>query len=534
MIGAIAAIDTAALVDNDYIDADGLDLSVGSRPILLTDEKLLLATPLSAYQTKTYALTTENTPASAFHIITGYGGFITTLDDVDLELGSNFEVEFSDAYINTDAGGTKNLLYKDGAFRLYISGAQEVTAEIPASNSIAYDTGNDSDVLQNTVDWLAQTFTTITATTVETIYLDLLQVNNSQTLTVGIRATAAGKPTGADIVSATAAEATGWIEFNIADTPLNAATQYALVLRGATDGVRWDCDATAPTYTGGTACTSGDSGATWATDATKDFQFRVYTSKTEATAINVASGEHDVKAWADGTDLYLSIDGAVAGDGYDVVALNSVVPSNANNWLIMDNSVTVFMPYMSYYKHTVSGTQIAYYQPNDIIVDVGATGTLPDRQANGGAENGTITWGTNPGTVSFTIASLTAPSISVYTAGEEPSRSVIGNVETSDWYVEPDVGGTLLTNPFRSFVVAVSDNTTLSEIEVWRLFGLIIVVAVTVMAWAAVPKHLIIASLAAGIAIVAMVVATIWPPYALTLLALCALGAWISERSPSL
>jgi uncharacterized membrane-anchored protein YitT (DUF2179 family) len=79
----------------------------------------------------------------------------------------------------------------------------------------------------------------------------------------------------------------------------------------------------------------------------------------------------------------------------------------------------------------------------------------------------------------------------------------------------------------------VSDNTTLSELQTWRWFGILVVVMLIGIAIRLVPKHLVIACVAGGVATVALVVMTIWPLWTLTFLALFALGGWISERSPS-
>ncbi|KKN30088.1 hypothetical protein LCGC14_0837650 [marine sediment metagenome] len=94
------------------------------------------------------------------------------------------------------------------------------------------------------------------------------------------------------------------------------------------------------------------------------------------TAVNQTSGEHDVKVTADTVNLEISIDGAVAGDGFDTVALaGASVPDNANDWLIIDNSTTPFMPYMASFQLTVSDVLHAWYAPNTIVENTGEVGT---------------------------------------------------------------------------------------------------------------------------------------------------------------
>ncbi|GAI20721.1 unnamed protein product, partial [marine sediment metagenome] len=49
----------------------------------------------------------------------------------------------------------------------------------------------------------------------------------------------------------------------------------------------------------------------------------------------------------------------------------------ANSWVLIQSNVA---PYLDFYKHTVGGTLIAWYQPNDMISGT----TLPDREDDAG------------------------------------------------------------------------------------------------------------------------------------------------------
>jgi len=215
-----------------------------------------------------------------------------------------------------------------------------------------------------------------------------------------------------------------------------------------------------------------------------------------------------------------------------VKSTTATVLNNNNTWYFDQNNV---MPYMDYYKHTVGGSEIVWYQPKDIIVDAGATGTLPDLEATGGSEDATITWGSNPAGVAVTLGSMVStaqPSLMADT--DEPARDIMPEIQVTDWFKEPAVAGSLLTNPLRPLITMVSDNTTLTELQTWRLFGLAIVLLVTVGIARLVPKHLAVACFAGGASVVALVVLTIWPIWALVLLVLYGFGGWISERAPSL
>jgi hypothetical protein len=103
-------------------------------------------------------------------------------------------------------------------------------------------------------------------------------------LTLSVRATAAGLPTGADLASVTVsgslwasgATVTHMATFS-APTTLTAGTQYALVLRPvsapAGSGYFW-IRSSPSTYANGSRVLSANSGGTWTADTTRDFNFK--------------------------------------------------------------------------------------------------------------------------------------------------------------------------------------------------------------------------------------------------------------------
>lgn len=77
-----------------------------------------------------------------------------------------------------------------------------------------------------------------------------------------------------------------------APASLSAATQYHLVLQGdftvsATNCMGWRADTSAPAYANGTAATFD--GATWTSDAAKDFAFNLYVTRNDV-AVTLPSG----------------------------------------------------------------------------------------------------------------------------------------------------------------------------------------------------------------------------------------------------
>jgi hypothetical protein len=77
----------------------------------------------------------------------------------------------------------------------------------------------------------------------------------------------------------------------------------------------------------------------------------------------------------------------------------------------------------------------------------------------------------------------------------------------------------------------VSDTTTLSEIQVWRLYGLILVLLATVAAARGLPNHLLLAGCVASVAIGAMVAMSIFPLWSLVFCVGSVIGGIVAERS---
>jgi len=216
-------------------------------------------------------------------------------------------------------------------------------------------------------------------------------------------------------------------------------------------------------------------------------------------------------------------DGSASYPEYESVGAG--VPDNANDWVLMSNAT----PYLNSYKHTVGGTLITRYEPNDIISGT----TLPDREA--ASNEGTITWGSNPAGVGATVGSMSSSGQPDIGATSDTSTSDLLPVAGgTDWRPTPEVSVKLQANPMRPIVTAISDNTTLSEYQVWVWFGIIFVVFITVLTGANVRGHHLITGIAASGAVILMVVWTIFPLLVLLVVALAIGFGLVSERSPSL
>jgi hypothetical protein len=148
-----------------------------------------------------------------------------------------------------------------------------------------YNTGDDNHCWLYGNFWVAQTFTPSIAHTITSVKLKLFRNGTPGTVTVSIRATSGGQPTGSDLCFGTTngntltTSAPGeWREITLGSGyGLSAGTTYAIVVR-ATGGdssnyVWWRVDSSSPTYGGGMYLFSTDSSSSWIFGANYDLMF---------------------------------------------------------------------------------------------------------------------------------------------------------------------------------------------------------------------------------------------------------------------
>jgi len=156
-----------------------------------------------------------------------------------------------------------------------------------------YNTGDDTSEPIYNSRWASQTFTVGTVGTNENhniskIKLKLRRQGFPGTITVSIRATDAnGKPTGSDLSTGTIDGNTlttnsdgAWYEIEMSEYTLQASTKYAIVVRAPSghffERLFWRADSSSPSYNGGCAYSSADSGQSWEAKDTWDFMFEEY------------------------------------------------------------------------------------------------------------------------------------------------------------------------------------------------------------------------------------------------------------------
>lgn len=295
------------LAANGFMSAQGLDTRVETlgglaKPHMVADNATWFATAVPENGQINLFYTTWNSLLTVFHMVFGNGGWFEVADNTTIELGSNFTLSQS-LYVDTSVAAVgANITSKDGAYREWISGTGNVSAAIP---SVAYTTNDDNNMESQGATWNSQTFTTTGAIMLDWVALKIYREGNPGTLTVHIRATAAGLPTGADLTSGTIdgnaiTSGTGgiWYTIGVTNKALSAATVYAVILSGGADvsnSVHWRTDASAPAYTGGSRVYSVDSGVNWTADANTDGMFALFSlSGGNTVTAPVSSGEHTV------------------------------------------------------------------------------------------------------------------------------------------------------------------------------------------------------------------------------------------------
>lgn len=149
-----------------------------------------------------------------------------------------------------------------------------------------YNTGdNNYNPNYGNINWSAQTFTPATAHKITSVKLKLYRLGSPGTVTVGIRATSGGHPTGGDLCvgtidgnTLTTNTAGAWYEITLgAGYDLSASTKYAIVIRAlggdAENWVAWRMHYGSPTYSGGNGEFSSNGGSSWTSYASIDFMF---------------------------------------------------------------------------------------------------------------------------------------------------------------------------------------------------------------------------------------------------------------------
>lgn len=151
---------------------------------------------------------------------------------------------------------------------------------------------NDNYNPINTTEWWAMVWTANASYTLSSININARFTNlaNSSTiLTMSIRATSSGAPTGSDLVSGTVTGITSsfaTVSITLSSTlPVVSGTQYAMVFHASADQIQGQAQE-AGSYTGGNIYNSTNSGSTWSQfldPAAVQAWFETYSSTSSST-----------------------------------------------------------------------------------------------------------------------------------------------------------------------------------------------------------------------------------------------------------
>lgn len=134
--------DAATLLASGKIAANGLNtnMQVGSEDVgyMMDTTRVMAVIPtLGADAMATVDLYTGYTPnQTSFDVVVGEGGYITTGDDADIELGSSFDITLS-GYFDTSADLIgENILYKQDSIRIYVQAAGTIRAAVLSAGDV--------------------------------------------------------------------------------------------------------------------------------------------------------------------------------------------------------------------------------------------------------------------------------------------------------------------------------------------------------------------------------------------------------------
>ena len=563
MVGVLWDQNNTWMATNGFMNSTANDTRVQTlgglnKPWMVTDNKTLTAIPVPlSSQTNLYFVTGEN-EASSMNIITGDGGYVTTVDHADLELGVDGILEYS-GYIRDgiilSKGGSENITYYSAGAEYYSS----YTSEVDPSGDIVKGTDNITATSQlDNVDCYDYMITPGIANVDVTFEI---KANGQAVNVYGYGGIAFGNTVN-DISGFAATDI--WVASNARNATdiwltigrgASVATDYAVVAAatpyycrlvksyGNDTAVCYVYSDPARTVLFDTISIAGCGSTTvygyafgyvnynfglanrqfdgYIKNFSYEYSAGIYLNGAgKVLHSNISPGQHAIGVSANATSnqVELWVDGSLD----DSDTLDAGFANTSDNWTFYAD------PYANCIKITQAGAETLWYQPNTIISGT----TLPNRAS--AINDGVITWGSNPAGITVTLGSMSSPVTTGIGIGSAGTSDLMPEAGGTDWRPGTDISATLQTNPLRPIVTAISDNTTLSERQVWVWFGIIILIFVAALVGSRVRGHHLITGIAVSVTLVLLVVWTVFPPLSLAVIILAILGGLISERSHSL
>lgn len=395
----IATTGNTALIAAGKLTASGTDAQVTQNGVpvkrLVRDTATNFIASSIAPSTNTYLQYTGGNSPENFAIIPADGGYITTLDNADLEPGDDFDITLTDIHVDTSSGSVDSDIFnKTDSLRCYVSAEGYLSAVI--TNDITQsNTPSSLDVWSGNVPKHGQRLNAFTGTITSvgfwmsdpaavtgTAYCRIRKASDDSLL----------ETMGSIDLSTIAGAATEYTFDDTTYTGTGIDIRVLLEFDGG-DAVNHihSYYANADTITGTDTYYFG---AAWTDTAGADKSIRISMDIVATKAC--ATGEHDLIISADTTNLSLSVDGSAT-----TTALGGVsCPGNANDWIWLSDATL--------YVYRIQLTQGA----NDRIDYIPTTyilGTVMPNTEVPGSYEGAFTWGSNPAGVAavFTAGELT-------------------------------------------------------------------------------------------------------------------------------
>lgn len=531
-IGLIESMNINYMADEGFANSDGRDIQImlGAMATkrMLAEDKLLFVDDVTPHQSDYYTFSTNNT-VEDFSIITGYGGYVTTSDHTTIEIGDDGAVSFDTIYLDTTANTTifekpnawEAYTTDDGYVNVAMSAVYPViTSNITGSNGAqsgigvsmpsniesgdlliavlnAFGGGGGAPVITTPSGWtqldylnnftggnvatygvyykVATGTETTTNFTTNVVNSNAYQVFNidkgsySGTPSIGVRATGNSANPDPPLNAGYSSNATMYmaISASIGQNHTAAPASYVGFLNilsgGGASGI-----GTAERYimagnqNPGTFTLSG--AVPWVTNtlALKGIAFIRYATSGEkdnfTASVNATSG--NLEMWIDGVNV-----SSITRNGISV-------PNTSSNYTFLSG-----VPYCESVSVTVNGTRQLYYAPNDII----SGDILPDREATGGLQNGSITWGTNPVSVNIQTGYLEFDE-SMETGQDIGTPDSVDVLNAPENMSHQDSDMTMPYNIFYFLVKWLSDVTDIDVVMIWWWISAALSIGVLVLA----------------------------------------------------
>lgn len=138
------AIDTYADIAGQkavgLITATGLDTRVKDGitelPHMLATDRILFTSDIAPFSTTVFDYTAGNAPLTSFPTIVGNGGYVTTPDHADLELGSTFDITITGYFDTSAALIGENIIYKQDSIRVYVQAESVIRAAVLSAGDV--------------------------------------------------------------------------------------------------------------------------------------------------------------------------------------------------------------------------------------------------------------------------------------------------------------------------------------------------------------------------------------------------------------